>query len=50
MSAILNVLLVEDSENDAILITRELKKDGYHPNVERIETPEAMRKALKEKK
>jgi PAS domain S-box-containing protein len=42
----LRVLIVEDSENDALLLLRELKKGGYEPEYERVETPEAMDKAL----
>ena len=38
--------MVEDSENDALLLVRELKKGGYEPDYERVETPEAMEKAL----
>jgi phosphoserine phosphatase RsbU/P len=40
------VLVVEDSKNDALLLIRELKKGGYEPEYERVETPEAMEKAL----
>jgi CheY-like chemotaxis protein len=46
MSRQLNVLLVEDSEDDAALLTRALKKGGVQPVVERVETAEAMKKAL----
>jgi PAS domain S-box-containing protein len=42
----LRVLVVEDSENDALLLLRELKKGGYEPEYERVQTPEAMEKAL----
>ena len=42
----LRVLIVEDSEDDALLIVRELKRGGYEPDWERVETPEAMQKAL----
>ncbi len=42
----LRVLLVEDSENDALLLLRELRRGGYEPDYERVETPEAMRAAL----
>jgi PAS domain S-box-containing protein len=49
MSKQLRVLLIEDSEDDAVLVTRELEKNGYTPIVERVETPEAMKKALIEK-
>ena len=41
--------MVEDSEDDALLIIRELKKGGYNPVYERVETAAAMKKALKEK-
>jgi PAS domain S-box-containing protein len=40
------VLVVEDSKNDALLLIRELKMGGYEPEYERVETPEAMEKAL----
>ena len=45
----LRVLIVEDSEDDALLLLLELRKGGYDPVFERVETPEAMRSALKEK-
>ena len=45
----LRVLLIEDNENDALLIIRELKKGGYDAVHERVETAAAMKKALKEK-
>ena len=45
----LRVLMVEDSEDDALLIIRELKKGGYNPVNERVETAAAMKKALQEK-
>jgi len=34
----LRVLIIDDSEDDAVLIIRELKKCGYHPVYERIDT------------
>ena len=43
----LRVLLVEDSEDDALLLTRELRRSGYDPEIERVETPESMEHALK---
>ena len=46
---LLRVLIVEDSEDDALLIIRELKKGGYNPVYERVETAASMKKALKEK-
>jgi len=45
----LRVLMVEDAEDDALLIIRELKKGGYNPVYERVETAAAMKKSLKEK-
>jgi hypothetical protein len=41
------VLVVEDSEDDVLLIMRELKKGGYHPEYDRIETADAMTKAIR---
>jgi diguanylate cyclase (GGDEF)-like protein/PAS domain S-box-containing protein len=46
----LRVLIVEDSENDASLLIREIKKGGYNPSHERVTTPAAIKKAIKEKK
>ena len=40
------MLLVEDSENDALLILRELHRSGYETEHERVETAGAMRDAL----
>ena len=45
----LRVLMVEDSEDDMLLEIRELKKGGYNPVYERVETATAMEKALKDK-
>ncbi|MFZ2399851.1 MAG: PAS domain S-box protein [Smithella sp.] len=45
----LRVLIVEDSEDDVLLIIRELKKGGFNPIYERVETAAAMSKALQEK-
>ena len=42
----IRVLIVEDSENDALLLVRQLKKDGYRPIYDQVDTAEAMRKAL----
>ena len=44
----LRVLIVEDSEDDALLVLRELRRGGYEPTSERVDTPEAMRLALAE--
>ena len=43
------ILIIEDSEDDALLIIRELKKGGYNPVYKRVETAAAMKKALQEK-
>ena len=45
----IRVLIVEDSEDDALFIIRELRKSGYEPEYEQVETATAMKKALKEK-
>lgn len=44
----LRLLLLEDSENDALLLLRELRRGGYEPVLERVSTPEKMRRALVE--
>ncbi len=46
----LRVLIVDDSENDAILLLRALRKAGYEPVFERVSTAPAMRSALKKQK
>lgn len=46
MSRLLRVLLVEDSEDDAMLLLRELRRGGYKPMFERVDTPAAMLNAL----
>src|ERR671921_3016810 len=42
----LKVLLVEDSEDDALLLLRTLRKGGYDPSWERVDTPQDMEAAL----
>ena len=42
----LRILIVEDSEADAELLLRELRRGGYAPEFERVETPEQMDNAL----
>jgi FixJ family two-component response regulator len=49
MKTPLRVLAVEDSEDDTTLLIYEIARGGYHPEYERIETPEAMRDALSRK-
>jgi signal transduction histidine kinase len=43
----LRVLLIEDSEDDAALILRQLRLGGYAPEPRRVETPEELREALR---
>ncbi len=44
----LRLLIVEDSEDDMLLLLHELKKSGYDPRYTRVETAEALKKALGE--
>ena len=48
MSVPLRVLLVEDSEDDALLLLRELQRGDYEVTFERIDTPTAMKAAIAE--
>lgn len=48
-SRLLHVLIVEDSENDAMLLVRQLREGGYEPAFARVETRETMRDKLKQK-
>jgi PAS domain S-box-containing protein len=45
----LRVLIVEDSDDDATLILRELRSSGYEPVAQRVESAAAMRAALSDK-
>lgn len=45
----MRVLIVEDSEDDALLLIRTLKRSGYEPVYERVETSAAMAQALDNK-
>jgi len=45
----LRVLIIEDSDDDAQMIVRELKKGGFHPDYDKVETAAQMGKALQEK-
>jgi len=42
----LRVLIIEDSEDDTELLVRELRRGGYDPTYERVDTPETMKAAL----
>jgi PAS domain S-box-containing protein len=46
VGAPLRVLLVEDSENDALLLLRQLKRGGYEPSSRRVDTAGEMEAAL----
>ena len=46
MSVPLRLLLIEDSEEDALLLIREINRGGFDVRNERVETPEAMADAL----
>ena len=46
MGTPLRVLIVEDSEDDALLLLRELRRGGYEPISKRVDTPEMMTDAL----
>jgi putative nucleotidyltransferase with HDIG domain len=46
MGTHLRILLIEDSEDDARLVLREIQRSGYEIEFERVETAEAMRTAL----
>ena len=45
----LHVLCIEDSEDDVILLRRNLKKEGYDPLVKQITNAKEMREALSER-
>src|SRR6185369_8514620 len=46
MSKTLRVLIAEDSEDDALLLLRELRRSGYEIDYERVDTAPAMKIAL----
>lgn len=46
MSEPIRVLIVEDSEDDAFLLLREIRSGGYDPYFLRVDTPETMKSAL----
>jgi putative nucleotidyltransferase with HDIG domain len=46
MAARLRILLIEDSEEDAHLLLREIQRGGYEVESERVETADAMQAAL----
>jgi PAS domain S-box-containing protein len=48
MAGVLRVLVVDDNEDDAELVLRELRRGGLSPNARRIDTAQALRAALRE--
>lgn len=42
----LRVLLVEDTEDDAVLLTRELRRSGFNPDITRVETAAQLHRML----
>jgi diguanylate cyclase (GGDEF)-like protein len=46
MSETLNLLMIEDSETDAMLVLRELRLNGFNPIWERVQTAKELRAAL----
>jgi two-component system cell cycle sensor histidine kinase/response regulator CckA len=46
MSRPVNVLIVEDSEDDARLLKLELQRQGFEPDIARVDTGPALRSAL----
>lgn len=46
MTDLLRVLLIEDSDDDALLLLRELQQNGFNPVHRRVETSEIMSLAL----
>lgn len=47
MGKVLRILLVEDSEDDGLLLREEVRRGGYDPFMERVDTAEALRNAIK---
>jgi GAF domain-containing protein/two-component sensor histidine kinase len=46
MTELLAVLVVEDSEDDALLVLRALQRDGFSPDWQRVQTADQFRAAL----
>ena len=49
MSERLRVLIVEDSEDDAMLVLRELRRGGFEPEMERVDNQDELRRALRQR-
>ncbi|MBL7073878.1 response regulator, partial [candidate division KSB1 bacterium] len=50
MKTTLRVLIIEDSEDDALLLAREIKKNNYDVTFRRVDTSDAMSEALNQQK
>ena len=46
MAKLLRVLIVEDNEDDAELVLRELRRGGYEPVCVRVDTPDALKATM----
>lgn len=46
MNKVLRVLFVEDCEDDVVLLVRELRRGGYTPRMQRVDTAASFREAL----
>ena len=46
MGILIRVLLVDDSEDDALFILRELQRGGFEPTWEQVDTAAGLRAAL----
>ncbi|MGM0368104.1 MAG: HD domain-containing phosphohydrolase [Actinomycetota bacterium] len=46
----LNTLIIEDSENDALLVVEQLKREGFEVSFERVETRNAFKAAVEKRK
>src|SRR4051794_34258119 len=46
MNKLLRILLLEDSEDDAVYVMRELRRAGYDPAHQRVDTAAAFNAAL----
>ncbi|MFA6401198.1 MAG: PAS domain S-box protein [Salinivirgaceae bacterium] len=48
MKTVLRILIVEDSEDDSLLVLRQIKKGGYYIEYERVETSDKMKVAIEQ--
>src|SRR6267142_5054920 len=46
MSVPLRMMIVEDSEDDAVMVLRELKRAGYEVDFQRVDTSDALKASL----